>query len=166
MQNYSSAQNKSWYWATELKKIWGVKKPPLLCSKHLTKITDVHSPETILAAPSPVLQTPTELSTPFRSISLHKAHKLLRSEIHSEKLHFRLDLSDQRHTHADQHTDEGSTPVITTRWWITKSTESSDEEAEFLKQEQREAYGLGMAGCTNHKCTLTNPTCNVSCIKQ
>lgn len=123
MQNYSSAQNKSWYWATELKKIWGVKKPPLLCSKHLTKITDVHSPETILAAPSPVLQTPTELSTPFRSISLHKAHKLLRSEIHSEKLHFRLDLSDQRHTHADQHTDEGSTPVITTRWWITKSTE-------------------------------------------
>lgn len=44
---------------------------------------------------------PTALSTPFASISLHKAHKLLKSETHGniarEKLHFTLHLHDQHH---------------------------------------------------------------------
>lgn len=44
---------------------------------------------------------PTALSTPFASISLHKAHKLLKSETHGNitrgKLHFTLHLRDQHH---------------------------------------------------------------------
>lgn len=44
---------------------------------------------------------PTALSTPFASISLHKAHKLPKSETHGnvtrEKLHFKLHLHDQHH---------------------------------------------------------------------
>lgn len=55
MWNYSKVQNKSWDRATELKKIQRVKKPPLLCREHGTKVTDVCSPETILPAPLPTL---------------------------------------------------------------------------------------------------------------
>lgn len=55
IRNYSNVQNKIWDWATELKKIQSVKKPPLLCCEHGMKVTDVCSPETILSAPFPAL---------------------------------------------------------------------------------------------------------------
>lgn len=55
MWNYSHVQNKIWDWATELKKIQSVKKPPLLCCEHGTKVTDVCSPETMVSAPLPAL---------------------------------------------------------------------------------------------------------------
>lgn len=72
MWNYSNVQNKIWDWATQLKKIQSVKKPPLLCCEHGMKVTDVCSPETILPAPLPALclQRSALLSHPSAYIKL------------------------------------------------------------------------------------------------
>lgn len=100
------------------------------------------SPETILSAPLPT--APTALSTPFASISLHKAHKLPKSETHGnitrEKLHFTLHLQDQHHA---QMKFQLLPPSPDDR------SVHEHRGLEGRSQVPQEPLGLGAGGCTN-----------------
>lgn len=93
--------------------------------------------------PSP-FPTPAALSAPFASISLHKAHKLLKSETHGnvrgEKLSFTPHLGDQHHAQMRfqllrPSPDDGSVP--------------QHRELEGRSQVPQEPFGLGTGGCTD-----------------
>lgn len=87
---------------------------------------------------------PTALSTPFASISLHKAHKLLKSETHGiitrGKLHFTLHLRDQHHAQMKFQLLHPSPDDRSVR---------EHQGLEGRSQVPREPLGLGAGGCTN-----------------
>lgn len=93
---------------------------------------------------SPPYPMPTALSTPFASISLHKAHKLPKSETHGnvtrEKLHFTLHLHDQHHAQMKFQLLPPSPDDRSVR---------EHRGLEGRSQVPQEPLGLGAGGCTN-----------------
>lgn len=87
---------------------------------------------------------PTALSTPFASISLHKAHKLLKSGTHGNirqgKLHFTLHLRDQHHA---QMKFQLLHPLPDDR------SAREHRGLEGRSQVPQKPLGLGAGGCTN-----------------